>query len=118
MTAKLCDLCQKNTAQWRWWVRDGRKSPIARLMDLCHDCEELDSVRFITRGNMPIVDAEVVPPIFFAELRTKFALMFDRLIAAARAEGRAESAEDNAALASVASQLLEVSSRPPPPRKD
>jgi hypothetical protein len=42
----------------------------------------------------------------------------DRLIAAARAEGRAESAEDNAALASVASQLLEVSSRPPPPRKD
>lgn len=114
MTAKLCDLCQKNTAQWRWWVRDGRKSPIARLMDLCHDCEELDSVRFITRGNMPIVDAEVVPPIFFAELRTKFALMFDRLIADAKAEGAREESARLLALAEEAKTLADET----PTRKD
>jgi hypothetical protein len=94
---KLCDLCQQHPAQWRWWVRDNRKSPIARLMDLCHACEELDSVHVLNRTNMPI--SEELNAV--SDARSGIIARLDALIEAAMAEG---SRDENARLLALAEE--------------
>jgi|WetSurMetagenome_2_1015567.scaffolds.fasta_scaffold274834_3 hypothetical protein len=99
MTAatKRCDLCQQRPAQWRWWVRDTRTSPIARLMDLCHECEELDSVRVLNRTNMPL--SEELNAV--SDARSGIIARLDALIEAAKAEG---SRDENARLLALAEE--------------
>ena len=111
---KPCDLCQKQPAQWRWWVRDTRTSPIARLMDLCHECEELDSVHFITHSNMEIDGNESIST---RDVRASLNNLIDALIDAAKDEGAREAAKDNAAIAEVAKQVIAAASTVLP-RKD